>query len=177
MRRLQAMARALGPPLAAFLVAGCGAAIPSNDGGQAGIELTSSSLGRFLADGQGHTLYLFDRDEGGESYCSGACASVWPPYETDGKPQAMSGVAASSLGTIKRDDGDLQVTYHGHPLYFYAADASKPGKTKGEDVKQFGAGWYVLGANGKAVKPESDSGGSNSGNDNGSSSSGGGGGY
>lgn len=180
MRRLH-LARALGPPrlailpVAALIAAGCGTAIPPNNGHQAAVEVTNSTLGRFLADGEGHTLYLFKRDEGGESYCNGACASVWPPFETDGKPRGMAGLPASSLGTIKRDDGDLQVTYRGHPLYFYAADASAAGKTKGEDVKQFGASWYVLGTNGKAVEPEGDSGHSHGGNDNGSS--GGGGGY
>src|SRR5439155_20306603 len=109
---------------------------------------------KYLVDGDGHTLYLFERDEGGESYCTGACASVWPPFETDGTPHGMGGVATTALGTIKRDDGDMQVTYRGHPLYFYAADASVPGKTKGEDVKQFGDGWYLLDAQGKSLEPK-----------------------
>jgi predicted lipoprotein with Yx(FWY)xxD motif len=99
------------------------------------VRLQSSPLGRHLVDADGHTLYLVERDEDGESYCSGACASVWPPYDSDGTSQGMGGVAAGALGTIKRDDGDMQMTYRGHPLYFYAADASVPGRTKGEDVK------------------------------------------
>jgi hypothetical protein len=57
----------------------------------------------------------------------------------------------------------MQVTYHGHPLYYYAADASTPGKTKGEDVDQFGAAWYLVGAQGESVEPESDSGSSSEG--------------
>jgi hypothetical protein len=89
-------------------------------------------------------------------------------------PHAASGVNGGALGTIKRDDGDTQVTYRGHPLYYYAADASTPGKTKGEDVNQFGAGWYIVDSNGKAIEPES---GSNSGSNSNSGPTGGGGGY
>jgi predicted lipoprotein with Yx(FWY)xxD motif len=149
----------------AFLAAGCGGAVPSSNGGHAAVKLMSSKDGRFLVDGQGHALYLFEKDEGGESYCSGACAAVWPPFETDAKPQGSGSVDAAALGTIKRDDGETQVTYHGHPLYYYAADASTPGKTKGEDIEQFGAGWYLVDAAGKSIEPEksgSESGGSGS---------------
>ena len=112
----------------------------------------------------GHSLYLFDKDEDGESYCTGACAAVWPPFETDSTPRAATGVASGALGTVERDDGDRQVTYHGHPLYYYAADASMPGRTKGEEADQFGAEWYLVGPQGKALeamtsesKPGSDS--------------------
>jgi len=153
----------------ALVAAGCGGAIPSSDGGPAAVKLTSSSLGHFLVDGQGHTLYLFQRDETRDSYCTGACAAVWPPLETSTKPQAMSGVESSQLGTFKRDDGETQVTYYGHPLYYYAADASTPGHRHGEGVEQFGAEWYVVGAEGKPVEPKEGSGGGGGG--------GGGGGY
>jgi len=174
MRRLHSRLPVLVPALAALvvIVAGCGGAVPSSNGGKASVKLGQSKLGRVLLDGHGRTLYLFERDERGESYCSGACAAVWPPLETDGHPQAVGGVAAAALGTIKRDDGDLQVTYRGNPLYYYAADASTPGKAKGEDVDQFGASWYVLDAGGKPVEPEQSSGGSGGG---GGSDSGGGG--
>ena len=174
MRRLPATPAALAAAVAGlvFVVAGCGGAVPSSNGGHATVKLGQSKLGRILVDGQGHTLYLFDRDEHGESYCTGACAAVWPPYETDSKPTASAGVPGSALGTTKRADGDLQVTYHGHPLYYYAADASTPGKTKGEDLEQFGAGWYVLDSGGKAVEPEHMSGSSGA-----TSGSSGGGGY
>jgi predicted lipoprotein with Yx(FWY)xxD motif len=149
----------------ALVAAGCGEAIPSSNGGPATLKLD----GRYLVDSQGHSVYLFERDEGDESYCSGACAAVWPPLETSAAPQAGAGIQSASLGTIKRSDGDMQVTYHGHPLYYYAADASTPGKTRGEDIEQFGAGWYLVGAHGQPVEPES--------SDSGSGSSGGGGGY
>jgi|SRR5579884_206351 len=146
----------------ALVAAGCGGAVPSSDGGPATVKLSSSPHGRFLVDGKGHTLYLFEKDDGGESYCNGACASVWPPLETSVSPKATGGVDAAGLGTFTRDDGDRQVTYHGHPLYYYAADASTPGRTRGEDVNQFGSSWYLVDAGGKPIEPESSGGSSSS---------------
>jgi len=148
----------------ALVAAGCGGAIPSSDGGPAALKLD----GRYLVDSQGHSVYLFEKDEDGESYCSGACAAVWPPLETSTAPRGGAGVQEAELGTIERPDGDMQVTYHGHPLYYYAADASTPDNTKGEDVEQFCAGWYLVGAHGQPVEPQSDSGsGSRSGSNDG----------
>ena len=154
----------------AFVAAGCGGAVPSSDGGPATLKLDR----QYLVDGKGHSVYLFEKDEDGESYCNGACAAVWPPLETSTAPRAGAGIQDAALGTIKRGDGDMQVTYHGHPLYYYAADASTPGKTKGEDVEQFGSGWYLVNTQGNPVERSSGSG-SNSGS--GGGSNGGGGGY
>ena len=134
--------------------AGCAGAIPSSQGGAATVMLRSADPGRFLVDEQGHTLYLFAADEDGESYCHGACASIWPPYETDGTPQAGAGVDSGKLSTVEGGDGDRQVAYDGHPLYYYAGDASEPGETYGEGLKQFGAEWYLVGPDGKAVEEE-----------------------
>jgi predicted lipoprotein with Yx(FWY)xxD motif len=151
----------------AVFAAGCGGAIPSSNGGPAMLKLD----GQYLVDARGQSVYLFEKDDGGESYCTGACAAVWPPLETStSAPQAGAGIQSGALGTIKRGDGDMQVTYHGHPLYYYAADASTPGKTRGEDVEQFGSGWYLVNGHGDPVESASKSG-SNSG------SNGGGGGY
>jgi predicted lipoprotein with Yx(FWY)xxD motif len=150
----------------AVVAAGCGGAIPSSDGGPATLKLD----GKYLVDQRGQSVYLFEKDEGTESYCTGACAAVWPPLETSTAPHAGAGVQSGALGTIKRDDGDMQVTYHGHPLYYYAADASTPGKTKGEDIEQFGSGWYLVNTHGDPLEAQSGSG-SNGG------SNGGGGGY
>jgi predicted lipoprotein with Yx(FWY)xxD motif len=113
--------------------------------------------GKHLVDSQGRSVYLFEKDESGDSYCNGACAAVWPPLETSTAPRAGAGLQTGALGTVKRDDGDMQVTYRGHPLYYYAADASTPGKTKGEDVEQFGAGWYLLSSRGEPVESGSGS--------------------
>ena len=96
-----------------------------------------------LVDTKGFTLYDFHKDKGGKSACYGACASTWPPLTTGGAPKAMSGAEASQLGTTKRSDGTVQVTYAGHPLYTYIAD-TKPGEAKGNDFSSFGAQWYAL---------------------------------
>jgi predicted lipoprotein with Yx(FWY)xxD motif len=155
-----------------LVAAGCGGAIPSKQGAT-GVKLMSNDLGKFLVDAQGHTLYLFERDDKNDSYCYGACAAVWPPLEADHAPQALAGLPSSALGVFKRDDGEMQVTYMGHPLYYYAADASSPGKYRGEGLKQFGAEWYVVGRNGKTVEP-GDNGSSNNSNNNSNNSGGGG---
>jgi predicted lipoprotein with Yx(FWY)xxD motif len=146
----------------ALVAAGCGEAIPSSNGGPATLRLGDSADGRVLVDNEGHSVYLFEKDESGESYCGGACAAVWPPLATSTAPRAGVGVQDAALGTIKRSDGDMQVTYHGHPLYYYAADASTPGKTKGEDIDQFGDSWYLVGSQGQPVEPENHSGGGGS---------------
>jgi len=111
----------------------------SNLGGEVGVA---------LVDSKGFTLYYFKKDKGGESACYGACASAWPPLTTGGSPKASGGAMAARLGTTKRSDGTVQVTYAGWPLYTYTADA-KPGEANGTDVKSFGASWYPLHPNGE----------------------------
>ena len=114
------------------------------------ITSKSSSLGTFLVDAKGRTLYLFEADKGPMSACAGACASVWPPLKTTGKPSAGAGVTASKLGTTKRSDGATEVTYNGHPLYTYAGD-SAPGQTSGQGLDDYGAEWYALSAGGSKI--------------------------
>ena len=109
--------------------------------------------GKFLADGQGRALYLFEADKGSTSTCSGACASAWPPVTASTMPMAGGGVSQSLLGTTKRADGTEQLTYNGHPLYYYVGDTG-PGTAKGQGSKDFGASWYVLSA--KGVKIDND---------------------
>jgi predicted lipoprotein with Yx(FWY)xxD motif len=101
-----------------------------------------------LVDSKGFTLYDFHKDKGTQSACYGACAQGWPPLMTSGAPQAMNGAEASKLGTTKRSDGTIQVTYAGHPLYTFVED-TKPGEAKGNDVSAFGAQWYALKASGE----------------------------
>ena len=116
---------------------------------------TASSLGQFLVDGSGRTLYLFEADTGNTSTCSGACAKAWPPFLTSGQPNAASGLQQSLVGTVKRSDGTVEVTYHGHPLYYFIGD-KKPGDTNGEGSTAFGAGWDVVSpAGNKIEKPGS----------------------
>ena len=101
-----------------------------------------------LVDSNGMTLYDFHKDKGGESSCYGACAQAWPPLLTEGEPQVGDGASASKLGTTKRNDGTLQVTYAGHPLYTFVQD-QKPGEANGNDISAFGAEWYALQGNGE----------------------------
>jgi len=114
------------------------------------VTVAKSPFGRILVDSKGRTLYDFPPDMGGASTCYGACAALWPPLTTVGKPHAGKGVAASLLGTTKRKDGKLEVTYGGHPLYYYVAD-TKRGETTGQGLNQFGAPWWVVSPAGKEI--------------------------
>jgi predicted lipoprotein with Yx(FWY)xxD motif len=146
--------------LVAVVVAGCGgggdqATAASGGSNMAGGSSTIGvsdvgSLGKVLVDSQGRSVYLFEKDSGPKSTCSGACAVEWPPVTTSGKPSAGSGVSASMLGTTKRSDGSTQVTYNGHPLYRFTGDM-KSGDATGENVDAFGAEWYVLSSAGHKV--------------------------
>lgn len=115
---------------------------------------TVGSLGQVLVDGQGRTVYLFEKDKGTTSSCSGSCAAVWPPVATSAKPTAGPGADAAKLGTTRRSDGSTEVTYGGHPVYYYAPDGTAPGSAKGEGLNQFGAKWYTLSASGAKVEPK-----------------------
>jgi predicted lipoprotein with Yx(FWY)xxD motif len=149
MKRLMAVVLAV--VLAASALAGLALAA-SKPTKPATVKTRSTKLGKIVVDGSSHTLYLFEKDKNGKSKCSGACAQNWPPLLTKGKPKAGSGAKAAKLGTTKRADGTTQVTYGGHPLYTFVVDKGKPGSTKGEGVKAFGAEWYVVGPNGKKVE-------------------------
>jgi predicted lipoprotein with Yx(FWY)xxD motif len=115
------------------------------------ISAKSSSLGTFLVDSTGRTLYLFDADHGAMSTCNGACAEDWPPLTTRTAPKAGAGVKASLLGTSKRSDGTEEVTYAGHPLYHYAGDTAA-GQTTGQGSSAFGAPWWIVSPTGKALQ-------------------------
>jgi predicted lipoprotein with Yx(FWY)xxD motif len=113
------------------------------------------ALGQVLVDDEGRTIYLFDKDEAHESYCTGACASVWPPVTTKGMPTVSNGVDASKVTLIKRDDGLTQVAYAGHPLYYYQADTGRD-DAYGQDKDQFGAEWYAITATGSDAHDKGD---------------------
>jgi predicted lipoprotein with Yx(FWY)xxD motif len=117
----------------------------------AAVKVGSSSLGRILVDSHGKTLYLWAHDRGSRSTCYGDCATYWPPLLTVGKPRALSGARSALLGTSRRTDGRMQVTYHGHPLYYFAGD-KRPGQTAGEGLTGFGGRWDPVSAAGTAVK-------------------------
>lgn len=108
------------------------------------------TLGEILIGPDGDTMYIFLSDTGTKSTCYGSCAQNWPPLTTMGGPRALGGVSQSMLGTTRRDDGALQVTYDGHPLYSFIADGG-PGMASGEGIDAFGARWEVIDAAGMAV--------------------------
>jgi predicted lipoprotein with Yx(FWY)xxD motif len=108
----------------------------------------AGKVGKVLVDSKGLTVYDFHKDKGTTSSCYGGCEKGWPPVLTSGKAKATGGAQASMLGTTKRKDGSLQVTYNGHPLYTFVED-KKPGEANGNDVSAFGAQWYSLEASGE----------------------------
>jgi predicted lipoprotein with Yx(FWY)xxD motif len=110
-----------------------------------------SDYGRILTDDRGRALYLFTREGGTKSKCYGACADAWPPYVVHGDPTAAPGLEQAKLGTTKRRGGDTQLTYAGHPLYFYVGDR-KPGQVLCQNVDEFGGTWLVVSPQGKAIR-------------------------
>jgi predicted lipoprotein with Yx(FWY)xxD motif len=118
---------------------------------RATVQVRRTGLGRILVDSRGHTLYLFKKDTGTKSRCSGSCAVNWPPLLVSGKPTAGSGVNGSKLKTTRRSDGKTQVVYNRHPLYRFIAD-SKPGNTNGEGLTAFGARWFVVSPAGNQIR-------------------------
>ena len=118
------------------------------------VKARKTSLGTILVDSKSHTLYLFQKDKSGKSACYGTCAANWPPYLTTGKPTAATGIKKSMLGTIKRTDGKLQVTYNHHPLYHFKFD-TKAGSIRGAAAAAFGGHWYAVSPKGVRVLPAS----------------------
>jgi predicted lipoprotein with Yx(FWY)xxD motif len=173
---------------AAVLAAACSSSSKSGNGGSStaaatsaasagggasavSIETHSGPMGTYLTDGSGRTLYMFAADSAGKSNCSGGCASFWPPL-TGSSATAMSGAQAGMVGTITRSDGTKQVTYDGHPLYYFKED-TKAGQTAGQGFDNFGAKWWLVAPSGQ---PITGSGGASSSSAPSSSSGGGGGG-
>jgi predicted lipoprotein with Yx(FWY)xxD motif len=130
-------------------------AVTSPPGAESGVAVltvaSAPKIGPILVDAKGLTVYDFHKDKGTASSCYGACEGVWPPVLTEGDPTAGEGASASKLGTTKRKDGSVQVTYAGHPLYTYAAD-KKPGEANGNDIDSFGAEWYALQGSGQEAE-------------------------
>lgn len=151
MRRSRLAVVVLGAALAVGATA-CGddggQSATGTDGGGSGsdaIQVSETSLGDVLTDGNGITLYLFDQDSEGTSVCEGDCLVAWPALE--GEPGAGAGADAELIGTIERSDGTTQATYAGHPLYYFAQD-SEPGDVNGQGVQDV---WWVLDAAGTAI--------------------------
>lgn len=164
--RLRAGAAIVGVALA---VAACGSSASSSSSGSAPatssaaaasssapssgavkVSTAKGPAGSYLVGPNGHALYLWMGDSAGKSNCSAACASAWPPLTTKGAPTAGSGVTAGDLGTIKGSGGAEQVTYKGHPLYYFSGDSSA-GQTSGQGSSAFGAKWWLVSSAGSAI--------------------------
>lgn len=129
-----------------------GAALARRPAGEEGLRVPArrarivakeSAFGRVLFDANGQVVYVFEDDRRDQSNCtSDECVEAWPPVLTKEQPSAGRGVEARLLGTIRRSDGRLQVTYNGRPLYFYEHEA--PGEIKCHDVELHGGLWWVV---------------------------------
>lgn len=127
------------------------AALSSVSADRGTLSAHSSRFGSILFDGKGFVLYAFTKDPRGRSVCSGACAAAWPPYIVSRAPRAAQGVKGSLLGTTRRADGKLQVTYAGKPLYYYEGDR-RPGQILCQNVSEFGGLWLVVRPSGALVR-------------------------
>jgi predicted lipoprotein with Yx(FWY)xxD motif len=132
-----------------LIAAGSLAAGALGSGKKPTVALRPTAVGKVLVAANGRTLYLFTADKGKTSTCYGQCATFWPPLIAT-KPSAGAGVKASLLGTTKRKDGKLQVTYAGHPLYSFAND-KKAGDVNGQAFVHFGGAWWVVSAAGRKI--------------------------
>lgn len=124
----------------------------SGEGGSSGSGTIASAevggVGTVLVDSEGKTVYMYTPDEGTTSTCYGGCEAAWPPVVAEGKPTAGEGATSSALGTTKRKDGTMQVTYEGHPVYTFSGDTS-PGEANGQENDGV---WFVMNEAGEAVK-------------------------
>jgi predicted lipoprotein with Yx(FWY)xxD motif len=124
---------------------------PATGSGAVVVTSKRAKPGTVLAAGpKKMTVYLFEGDKGPASTCSGACASAWPPVTTGAAATAAGTAQSADLGTITRSDGTKQVTYKGHPLYFFVKDKDS-GDAYGQGAKAFGADWYVLAPSGSKI--------------------------
>lgn len=114
------------------------------------ITIRTSQYGPILVDRGDHTIYLFTRDRSSASTCYRGCSAVWPPVLTRGVP-GRTRTLPGALGVTLRRDGARQVTYDGHPLYYYTADVS-PGEILCQNVDEFGGTWLVVSPSGKPVR-------------------------
>jgi predicted lipoprotein with Yx(FWY)xxD motif len=135
--------------IGALIAAGILAATAFASTSKPTVALHKTKVGNALVAANGHTVYLFTADKGSKSACYGQCAGVWPPLIA-ARPTAGAGLKASKLGTTKRKDGKLQVTYGGHALYYFAPD-KKAGDVNGQGVVHFGGAWWLVSSAGAKI--------------------------
>lgn len=114
------------------------------------LKLADSRYGKIIVDGSGRALYLFDADRGPLSTCYTDCATAWPPFIATQAPTAGPDLTQALTSTTTRNDGSKQVTYNGHPLYYYIGDPG-PGQVNCQAVVEFGGGWYVVDGQGNKI--------------------------
>jgi predicted lipoprotein with Yx(FWY)xxD motif len=136
-------ASATGAPTTGAPAASSPAAASTGSSGGTEITTATASGMTFLTDASGRAVYLWVKDTGDASQCSGACAGAWPPVTATGSVTAGGSAVASDLGTITRSDGTKQVTYDGHPLYYFSGD-SGAGQATGQGSDSFGAKWWLV---------------------------------
>jgi predicted lipoprotein with Yx(FWY)xxD motif len=144
------LAAACSSAAASSPASGAAAGGSASASGNTVIETASSSAGTVLTNGSGRAVYLWVKDTGDMSQCSGACAGAWPAVTTTGTVTAAGAAKASDLGTITRSDGTKQVTYDGHPLYYFSGD-SGAGTASGQGSDSFGAKWWLVAPSGSDV--------------------------
>jgi predicted lipoprotein with Yx(FWY)xxD motif len=146
-----------------------GGILAANSGGSGGapaaaasssVATSNTGLGQILVDGKGRTVYLFEKDTGPATTCTGSCTTYWPPVPANGTVQAKGQASTTEIGSITTPGGGRQLSYAGHPLYYFIGD-KKAGDTKGQALDQFGALWYALDAGGNAVTQAASTGTSN----------------
>jgi predicted lipoprotein with Yx(FWY)xxD motif len=111
------------------------------------IKTAASDFGTMLFDRSGQAIYLFAKESTSKPECYGACAKAWPPVLTEGTPRARGDAKSGLLGTTRRSDGTSQVTYKGHPLYFYAHEGKN--QVLCHNVNENGGLWLVVTPNGE----------------------------
>jgi predicted lipoprotein with Yx(FWY)xxD motif len=149
----------------AYMAAGCGSGeiapqtsgVVSRQTSPPGVTLAVRDVvpvGQILVDGTGRTLYAFEADRPDEATCDAACAKVWAPYRISATPRpGDSGVTnAAMVGAVTRADGTRQVTYGGHPMYYFVGDEG-PGVANGQGRREFGSRWLVVGPDGNMIEP------------------------
>ena len=128
-----------------------GAGAERADAAQLTLKVRNTRYGPILFDQRDRVLYGFTRDRrGGKSTCYGACAAAWPVYYSKSRVRAVGGVKQALIGTVRRRDGRLQVTYNGWPLYFYAHEG--PREVKCQNIDECGGFWIVMTPSGRLVR-------------------------
>jgi predicted lipoprotein with Yx(FWY)xxD motif len=123
---------------------------PAKKGKTTYVKVRKTDYGRILTDGKGRALYLFAKEKTRKAECYGACAKAWPVFYGRGLVKAAKGVEQTKLATTRRRGGGRQVTYNGHPLYYYVTDTA-PGQVTCQNVDEFGGKWLVVAPSGKAI--------------------------